>query len=181
MNSLRAILREKTSDAHEALDAALIDYDLTSRSGLRDYLRVHYRARVQLTKLYSGHPIEVDHTQSLSALQSDLSVLGAKLPHPMNLELSGDLHPVGVTYVVAGSSLGSKLLFKHWSRAVDEKVRQAGTFMTRAKDNADWIKFLAYIDAADFSAKEIEHIVISANGCFAIFEAAIHTVDGPTG
>lgn len=177
MKSLRTLLRTETSDAHEGVDSALIDYDLTDRSGLSDYLRVHFLARRCLAEHYTGHTIEIDHSQSLSDLRSDLRILGADLPRPMTMTSVGILHPVGVTYVVAGSSLGSKFLFKQWSRAADEVVKRAGIFMTLAKDNSDWKKFLAYIDAAAFSAKEIDKIVASANSCFAVFEAAIRTVE----
>ncbi|MGJ8558726.1 MAG: biliverdin-producing heme oxygenase [Litorimonas sp.] len=170
-------MRTETSKAHANLDAALVKYDLTTRSGLSNYLNVHLLARHFLAENQSAYGTEIDHAESLSAIRSDLETLGVKAQKEIDWTPITAFHPIGLTYVIAGSSLGSKILYKEWAQSNDEAVIRAGKYMTAAKDGSDWSNFLTYIDATDFSANETDHIVVSANECFALYQAAVYHVN----
>ncbi len=172
MNALRVTLRDRTSEAHSKLDKALIVYDLSQLSGLTSYLKIHYLARQHLTKLLSGLDELRDEAERLEDLSKDLSALGAPLPNWSQPPDMSPQHPLGLIYVMAGSSLGSKLLYKQWDTSHDPLVKRADRFVTHAKNNDIWTRFLAYLDSHEFSSEETEHIIASANYCFSVFEAA---------
>jgi heme oxygenase len=165
---VRKRLKIETALAHQRLDHALIKHDLTSRQGLSDYLRVHYIARYALNSTFSVH----NNDKAISYLSDDLATLGVTEPV---VEIKKEIeapHPLGLTYVIAGSSLGSKVLFSVWNSSTDKTVKRAGKFMAFAKDSSDWRDFLAHIAMYDYSEEEIKRIVRSANYCFAVFESA---------
>lgn len=168
MDGIRKRLKNDTALAHQRLDHALIKHDLTSRQGLSDYLQVHYIARKALNSTFSVN----NDDKAISYLSADLATLGVIEPAVETKEIIEAPHPLGLTYVIAGSSLGSKVLYKVWSSSTDEIVKRAGKFMAFAKDNSDWRDFLAHIAMYDYSEKEIKEIVRSANYCFAVFESA---------
>jgi len=180
VNELRKKLREETSCAHKSLDFALSCYDLTSRNGLANYLNVHLLVRDLLAKTHSGHEIEIDHSDSIAAIRSDLTKLGVSVVEDLHWMPKSYLHPVGLTYVIAGSSLGSKVLYKKWAQSTDDSVILAGEFMALAVDNSDWLKFLEYIDATSFSDSETDDIVMSANQRFTLYKTAAQQVDRNT-
>jgi len=122
---LRDRLKRETWPAHKRLDQALIKHDLTTQLGLSSYLEVHYIARQTLNATFS-----VTHKDSaLELIRNDLTTLGVGEPLVLETDSFTNPHPVGLTYVIAGSSLGSKVLYKVWSRSLDETVKRAGKFM----------------------------------------------------
>jgi heme oxygenase len=172
MNTLRHVLREETSDAHTQLDKALISYDLSQKDGLAKYLTIHHLARQHLTKMLSGLEDLRDDLARLEDLSMDLSTLGAPLPSWIITPDKSPKHPLGLIYVMAGSSLGSKILYKNWESSTDSSVKSANRFVTNAKNNDIWKRFLAYIERNEFSREETEDIISAANFCFTVFEAA---------
>ncbi len=166
------MLRDDTKAAHSRLDAALIKYDLTSAGGLHSYLSVHYLARLHLSDILFGYDDLRDESERLDDLQADISELGAALPVWASRPKRANMHALGLIYVMAGSSLGGKVLFKEWDCSRDPVVKNANRFVTRSKDSAVWTKFLAHLGAQSFSHQEIAQIVESANHGFEIFEAA---------
>ena len=172
MTDLRVRLRAETASSHARLDAALVTYDLTNRSDLSDYLSVHYLARLQIAVIVSEDAARLSNQQKLADIRSDLEVLSLKPPQCMKRSNSTSYHPLGLTYVMSGSSLGSKLLYKHWATATDTIVQQAGTFITNSKDSSEWTFFLAHVKTLKVSHDEVSDIVASANSVFEIFEAA---------
>lgn len=172
MNTLRHVLREETSSAHTQLDQALISYDLSQKDGLTKYLTIHYLARLHLTKMLSSLENLRDDKARLEDLSMDLSLLGAPLPSWRVEPDQMPKHPLGLIYVMAGSSLGSKILYKNWESSTDSLVKSANRFVTNAKNNDIWRRFLTYIERNEFSSEETQDIISSANFCFAVFEAA---------
>lgn len=172
MNSLRSTLRFETAIAHERLDQALCVYDLTTQRGLAQYLKVHLLACLHLNQLTTDEGFRCEIATKISSIQADLGVLNTTLSSHKLPTSNAYQHPVGLTYVIAGSSLGGKLLFNDWAKTIDPVVKKAGKFMHSAKITDSWKKFLTYIDKNDFSSEEIEKIVSSANYCFGVFEYA---------
>lgn len=172
MNGLRLKLREDTKDAHTRLDQALIKYDLTTLSGLTSYLSVHYLARLHLSEILVGYEYLRDESARLDDLRLDFSTLCVRPPRWETGLINVPQHPLGLIYVMAGSSLGGKILYKNWSATPDPLVKSANHFVTNSKDSEMWTRFLAYIQTEKFSDQETNRIVKSANYCFEVFEAA---------
>lgn len=170
MNDFRAILRQETADAHAELDAALIEYDLTTRVGLASYLSVHHVARDALSPTFQGHD-GVRNTEILNDIKHDLAILGSVLPKN-TVQARTDLHPLGLSYVIAGSSLGSKVLFKEWHHSKDPRVMSASKFMTSSKNSTDWLAFLKKTDSLQLSKVELSEAIDSANAVFLTYSAA---------
>jgi len=171
VNKLRETLRKKTSKAHAKLDASLIIYDLKTQEGLSSYLSVHYLARESLSKMSKTFSGERANIEKLKELRDDLKVLGVTPPEN-RLKVRSLTHPLGLTYVIAGSSLGSKLLYENWLLTDDEVVGCAGKFLTSAKDSTDWLAFLNKTDKLELSTDELDRVVATANAVFEVFEAA---------
>ena len=162
------ILRTQTRPAHKLLDEALIEHDLTTRRGLSDYLKVHYVARHNLDYAFDA----TLNSEALTSIVNDLNTLGSKVPLLDYKKVKTDLHPLGLTYVIAGSSLGSKVLYKIWDSSSDQLVVKARDFMTKSKDSSEWDLFLAQTKSTDYSEQEIVSIVQAANFCFDVFKSA---------
>jgi len=169
---MRFQLKEGTQQAHERLDKALIRYDLTTLPGLRAYLSVHFLARIHIQKILTGYENLRDDKEKLFSLRADFEGLNVRPPSWREAPEIGNYHPLGLIYVMAGSSLGSNLLFKQWSKAMDINVLSVNNFMTSAKDNQLWRNFLVHISNTSFSEAETKSIVAAANHCFSVFEAA---------
>jgi heme oxygenase len=113
-----------------------------------------------------------DNDKALGHISEDLATLGVTKPAFHTNEPLSAPHPLGLTYVIAGSSLGSKVLFKIWNTSTDDIVKRAGKFMSFAKDSSDWKDFLAHIETCVYSEEDTKTIIYSANYCFAVFESA---------
>lgn len=178
MNDLHAYLRTSTCHAHKILDASLISYDLTEPLGLSQYLCVHYLARSALSKIMTLDNQKVSNQKKLNDIELDLEQLETEAPLFKSNLNEGVFHMLGIDYVLAGSSLGSKVLYKHWSLATNEKVKQANHFMTSAKDSADWKTFLTRLDSLKLTRVEIEQVVATANHVFEIYQTAYEQING---
>lgn len=172
MNELRFTLRSKTTEAHKRLDEALCVYDLKTRIGLTQYLKVHLLACLHLNELVTSDDLRCEMYEKIIALRSDLKVLNAA-PSLSDILLPKTYqHPLGLTYVIAGSSLGGKLLAKQWAKSRDPVVRNAGKFINNAKATDSWKRFLTYTELNSFNPEEVEKIISAANYCFSVYEAA---------
>jgi heme oxygenase len=180
MNELRFILRDETRVAHTRLDEALVSYDLADPVGLAKYLSIHYLARQHLTTMLNGLEALRDDTSRLNDLTLDLSTLGVPLPSWISPPDQTSKNPLGLIYVIAGSSLGSKVLYKNWALSTHPLVNRANLFVTHSKNNDIWTRFLAYIKNKEFSQSETKDIITSANFCFKVFEAANDQVKAKT-
>ena len=175
---LRFRLRRETETAHKRLDDALIKHDLTTLSGLRSYLSVHFLARDYLQNIMTGYEALRDDKEKLSNLRADFDVLDMPLPQWKDMPDRESHHPLGLIYVIAGSALGSKLLYKHWSAASDPDVLEVKNFMTCAKDSRIWADFLVHLNANQFTPAETHDMILGAEYCFGVFEAANNQIVG---
>ena len=169
---MRFLLRSETRDSHSRLDAALITHDLTTLPGLRAFLSVHYLARMHLQKILSGYEFLRDDSEKIAMLCADFDIMDVPLPRWETEPEIGDFHSLGLIYVMAGSALGGKLLYKQWSAAQDTHVLNVKNFMTGAKDHQCWNGFLSYINAQRFDPMEMDKMIVAANYSFGVFEAA---------
>lgn len=178
MSDLRNVLRSETAEAHERLDKELDSYDLTDHLSLSKYLCVHYLARSELSNLITVGKNRISNEQKIADIVKDLKVLAVNPPAILKFENRRPYHPLGLTYVMAGSSLGSKILYKRWNSGSNDAVKNAGRFLTSSKDSTEWKAFLVSIADLNIPPQEVEHIVTSANAVFMIYKTANDHVKG---
>lgn len=109
-NTLRGYLRDNTAPQHERLDRRMSGFDLTTRAGYARFLLVQYQARVGIEDWCALHcPPALRAPSGLPRLRADLADLGRRLPsHSPIFSSEGD--PLGVAYVLAGSTLGNTMI-----------------------------------------------------------------------
>ena len=112
--ALRSRLRAATQDNHQSLDDALGRLDLAVRSEYACFLRVQVQARRGVERwLASVCPPEWLPPSQVALLESDLSELGCASDNSHTAFALGDEGPVawlGTAWVLAGSSLGNKMM-----------------------------------------------------------------------
>jgi heme oxygenase len=176
MNDVRSILRLKTARAHKKLDEALGVFDLKTPKGLSQYLKVHLVAYRNLRGLSAEAAFIQDIDYKISLLCTDLDLLGEP-PAPLDVVAKGRKHHLtGLTYVIAGSSLGGKLLARDWALSRDPVVKKAGNFINNASITDCWREFLAHIELSRYKPAEVEQIVHAAIYCFGVYQAAYEAV-----
>lgn len=111
---LRARLRAATQDSHTSLDNALGRLDLADHSEYACFLRVQARARQGVEQWLARYcPEEWMPPAQGSLLRSDLAALGADWSDTAPPFDHGDEGPVawiGAAWVLAGSSLGNRMM-----------------------------------------------------------------------
>lgn len=111
--SLREHLRSHTRRDHEQLDKALASLDLSRQQDYARFLRFHAVARAGIEDWLSRHaPAEACPPQQLSLIEDDLAALGAIPPSSTPAFEAPAENWLGVSYVVAGSHLGNRMLLK---------------------------------------------------------------------
>lgn len=172
MNALRLKLRNGTHHAHKRLDQGLASCDLSTRDGLIDFLSVQYLARTHIAEHICGYEQLRDDDEKLADLKADFAGLGIAPPRWADTPPISSHHALGYAYVLAGSSLGGRILYQNWASTTDPAVRRSHAFITNSKCQNMWRQFTAYITSHTFNAQETEQIVQSAISCFEVFEAA---------
>lgn len=145
----RWVLRERTAQAHAAVDAAIGSF--SDRTSYERYLTQIYRFRVPIeaalgrvawpAAIGSWRPRAIGHL-----IAADLSDLGLPLP-PVDapaLHLDGD-GLMGVLYVLEGSSLGSKLLLRR-AEALGFSASFGARHLAEASDAGSWRDFLGLLE-----------------------------------
>jgi len=166
--AFHSVLRETTRREHELIDARLSLLDLTTIQSYRIFLNIHYSALRSLAVAWRRE----DHQEFgglLDRLRADLAALGAAVDErilPVDAALA-PAHRLGVSYVIRGSRLGSKLL----SRRVPEQLSNSYLVHEPA---LPWPMFLRELDlqAEDSGYHAQAQIVEGAKLAFAAFAAA---------
>ncbi|KCZ56302.1 hypothetical protein HY29_09635 [Hyphomonas beringensis] len=172
MQTLRARLKAETAEDHARLDAMMSQHDLTTPEGLAVYLQINYLALTCLEPVITGHQDLPPPRLLLSEIRQDLSELGAPLPRWEDQPDPGQPHPLGLIYVIAGSSLGARFLYLQWQKAENPAVQNAGRYLSSLKAESDWNLFLGHASEIDADEAEILQIVRSARVGFKIFSSA---------
>jgi heme oxygenase len=147
--SRRFALRERTAEAHAALDQLVGRLDSLERYA--GYLRGMIAFRAPVEEIFAECPVPGLRPNSLApALRTDLADLGLAAPtaevrpalHPHSTSASGRL---GILYVLEGASLGARLLYRD-ARALGLSERYGARHLAQqAADTVSWRAFLALL------------------------------------
>lgn len=175
MQPLRTTLKLETNAEHRQLDDLLSELQLETRKGLVQFLQMQEAAMSKIEPLlvqakFRGPP------SHLSLIRSDLQSLGVSKSVNFSVNYK-PLHPVGLTYVIAGSHFGNKVLRAQWALSEDLAVLSAKNFLTSDLMRDYWPYFLSYLRDNDFDDAERTHIIESAKSCFQIFGAAYMSLE----
>lgn len=120
MSPLRTRLRAETRAEHEALDRQYGALDLSDPADYALFLRAHHAAHSVVEPLIRPAP------PRLAALQRDLAAMGLAEGPAFVADYVNNANLLGLSYVVAGSHLGGKVLKKAWSATKNSQMRDAG-------------------------------------------------------
>ena len=152
-NSRRFSLRDRTSEAHEALDALVGEFD--SDASYQRYLSgtAAFRLAVEPALTRMTLPENSGYHPSLLSpeIHADLADLGLTVPSPVDFR-HGDFSTdaaLGALYVLEGSALGAQLLVKR-AAALGYDASHGARHLARQTQSLDaWRGFLQVLDEAE--------------------------------
>ena len=178
--NLRSRLREQTRDAHDSVDTLFGQHDLATREGLSITLQAHAIAlRRSLAALPGRNSRSYARTLliMLAAIESDLAALGVS---PTGVDQSDPtdtaIHPLGLIYVIAGSSLGARILLSDIRKSNDPDVVSATRYFSCPESAEMWKSVSTTLMRWTGSKDEEKMIIASAQTAFLWFEAAHRSV-----
>lgn len=147
--SLREILRRETREEHDRLDAMMSAMPLGSDADYARFLIVQYRARYAVEGWLAMHcPSGDSPPPQCPALAADLMELETDIPTDIAEFAAPSGSELGISWVLAGSSLGNRSLLKQRIRAgLDGPHR----FLSSEDMPAFFKQMLAKINAAPFT------------------------------
>lgn len=171
--TLRDILRERTREAHGRVDALYGRLVLADRDGLSQFLTAHYLALKPVEAAIGARAAHDDLPPVLAPLvRRDLEALGMPVPGAPEFEMLEHADPDGLSYVVAGSHLGARVLRRQWARSDDGDVRAAGRYLSSDAMAAFWPGFVERLNARPTTLDIAERVVGGAVAAFSVFERA---------
>lgn len=171
MRLLRVALKAETRSHHDRVDALLNPNDLSSRTGLGRFLLMQAGALSVLEPIMDD-PRYLPPPRQLDLVKADLETLSISAAPFASALVTDDLHPVGLTYVIAGSHFGNKVLKNNWAATTDPRVLLAGRFLCSVAMKDYWPRFSDYLRKSAFEPPERSRIIRSAKTCFRVFEEA---------
>lgn len=179
MSTLRLRLREETRDAHASVDALFSQHDLSTRTGLGTVLRAHSVALNRTLSALSDQSsayAQTVHTM-IAAIDEDLDALDESAPASSHIDdPDAHVHPLGLIYVIAGSTLGARILLSDIQASGDPRVAAATRYFACPATNEMWKSVSSTLKGWSGQPHEENEIVTSAQTAFSWFEAAHRTV-----
>lgn len=172
MISLRQQLRQITREPHDRLDALMRPLDVSKASGLGVFLQIqHYALRhlVPVIAQSQQFSFKKAYLRSIELDLTALSVSAATFPAFKDIRT---MHPLGATYVVAGSHSGAKLMLKRWLESDDPQVIKAGHYLRSASEGDIWPEVSDYLKSCRLGDREEKDVLQSALLSFALYEHA---------
>ncbi|MDG6077956.1 hypothetical protein E3U23_01930 [Erythrobacter litoralis] len=166
---LRDALRRHTREEHDRLDATLGDLPVRNDAQYTRFLRIQYRARKPIEAWFErldDDAIAAPPPQC-GLIAEDLRVLDIPTPNvqaPFELDKSGW---IGAAWVLAGSSLGNRMLLKQRRRRdLDGPVG----FLASEDMAAYFHKMLSFLQKSH-SSEHQQNAIEGAKAVFARFES----------
>lgn len=167
----RLMLRSRTGRNHAGVDRLFGGLDLAKPEGWATFLSAHHLAyQIVEQNDLPGYrrAIVLPLTQLIG---TDLDALGQAVPEweaPPDADLG---HPLGATYVIAGSHFGQVLLRRRWAQSSDLRVRAANRYIESNQLRNLWGEVSVRIETVA-NEEELEAMVDGARRCFSLFERA---------
>lgn len=167
-------LRERTTEAHEALDVLIGDF--TDETAYRRYLSgmAAFRYGVEASLSPERLPPALSGFEpSLigSELRADLGDLGLAQPRPATpAPITSADDAIGVLYVLEGSALGAQLLVRRAAELGFDGSRGARHLVRQSSSLDNWRAFLKLLD--DIEPFDVECAAQSASRTFRAAQGA---------
>jgi heme oxygenase len=175
---LRAFLKKKTAENHEALDNIFAGFCLDEEKGYQDFLSAHYVAWSAMSSYWVDaleNTLEIQAPGYSALLAADLEDMrdgGAEaLP---TLSVKKPLSDAGLAYVLAGSRLGIGAIARQptWGNL----NRRASRFISDSQGIDIFRRLTAYFDGTQGHLIDRDMALQSAHDCFDAFAAAAYLV-----
>lgn len=174
---LRSYLKDSTQAAHERLDQLV--GDLISETSYRSFVVGSYAHRVAVEQWLDAAAWPAAYggwrPQGLaSLLEADLIDLGEARPAAQPFTMSNDIASLaGVSYVVAGSALGARLIFRKALALGFDSSRGARHLASQQDQLNSWRRLLALMESIDSDAFDRKQAAEAAN---AVFDQALRAM-----
>lgn len=166
-------LRERTAQAHAAVDAAIGSF--SDRASYARYLQQIYAFRMPIERALDAldWPSRLGSWRAKAIgelIEADLADLGLPIPsiEATELDLDGD-GLMGVLYVLEGSSLGSRLLYRR-AEALGFTATYGARHLAHASGPESWRDFLGLLEAQH--TLDLEEATAASLATFRAAEAA---------
>jgi heme oxygenase len=172
---VRKALREATGAVHERLHqappfAAIANQqlDVSGYTALLERIAAfHFTVRRDL---------ELDSARS-QLLAADLEVLGWPAPQPLRWNFpEAASAKLGMAYVVEGSSLGGKVIYRQLDYLFGRSVAGRRFFRGSAADGPRWQTLCRHLEAEGQTSQAVDEIIAGATATFALFEHLVDSV-----
>jgi len=170
--SLRTRLREETRAAHLRLDEIAKDLDLAHYADVSIFAVAHHAAYSALDKAFQGD-FALTRLRLDKATQ-DIHALGLPTTGLAIADIPSAMSELGVTYVIAGSHLGAKVLTKQWSKTRDPRVNAASHLLRDEVLEREWAAVLTTLKSLPATGRGADDVVAGAIACFDLFRAAFN-------
>lgn len=175
--SLRIRLREATSAAHEVLDDAFDPAAFGHAEHYARFLQFQHAARRPVEDWLDAHcPPTMRPPASTVLLESDLRQMGLRPADPtIPCQLHAESDPLGVSWVLAGSSMGNRAMLAAMARSGAQAP--STHFLSDPAMPQFWQELRPLLERP-VTQDEAARTVSSANATFAMFAAGLRLVQG---
>lgn len=178
MSDFRLRLKRETTAAHDRVDAAFGALDITEPTDFRTFLYGQYLGHLSVQTAFEDAVQSSALKGRIEAIAQDLKKLGIEhclkdCELPQKSDKMAQFHPLGLTYVIAGSLHGTNVLRKLWKQSNDPDVLSANNFMTYSGLHTEWSEVLSALKTKRFTPAQQIQIIRSANYAFSLFEAGL--------
>lgn len=179
--TLRDHLRAATSSAHDLLDSSMRPAsDWNSIGDYARFLGAQYAARVPVEEWLAVHaPSDLAPPEQTSLLARDLTKLGTNASRPdreFSLSYEGEATALGVSWVLAGSSLGNRAMFRDMQRAQSDDSNWPHEFLSSPAMAEFWIDLRTRVEVA-VDPQKADEATRAANVTFEHFLTVSQTTE----
>jgi heme oxygenase len=169
---VRNALREATGAIHERLHDAppfmAIARQQLNMSGYTDLL-----ARVAAFHFTVGQDLELDNVRP-RLLARDLELLGSPLPARRHWRSPKTASArLGLAYVVEGSSLGGKVIYRQLDYLFGDSAAGRRFFLGSPSDGPRWRALCRHLELEGRAPRVLDEMICAATSAFALFEQLV--------
>ena len=161
MTSLRDRLRADTAPWHERVDRAYTTLDLRQAADLGTFLGAQLSV---LLAVRCGPGPNADAADELRAGMA--AAILADLRHldraPVLTRQAHQFDTTSVLYILLGSRLGTRVLYRRWLEATDPAVKGAGSYLGLAPPSGAWRALCGELLQRPFQGAEADRVVEDA-------------------
>nr|WP_321442088.1 hypothetical protein [uncultured Hyphomonas sp.] len=177
--SLRMRLRTETRPQHEQLDRLAGELSFSRFEDMLSFIQANCLAYRSLIAVAGD--AEPMLAQRLDRARDVLESLDTHLNHEaVAIDTSG-IEPIGLSYVVAGSSLGARLIAQQSEASSDPRVHALAEFLLDPEMDRCWRGLADELRNMSGQDSRAEEILVSAANCFRVFQQAFEHVLDMTG